>query len=100
MGRSKMYSLLMSDGETKKTAKGISSHVTANVLRHQDYKDCLFEGASMVNTVTRIGHINHELKTIETRKSSLSCFNDKKWMTRDESEGFTSLSFGHKDIKN
>ena len=73
-----MYSLLMSDGGTKKTGKGISTHVTANVLKHQDYKDALFEGTSMVNTVTRIGHINHELKTMTTKKNSLSAFNDKK----------------------
>ena len=94
-----MYSLKVADGPCKKTAKGISSFVTANILRHEDYIDCLFNGRSMVNEVRRIGHSDHQLKSFKTNKSSLSSFNDKLWITRDESGGFTSLSFGHKDIK-
>ena len=59
-----MYSLKVADGPCKKTAKGISSFVTANILRHEDYIDCLFNGRSMVNEVRRIGHSDHQLKVL------------------------------------
>ena len=41
---------------------------------------------------------NHELFTVELEKKSLSPFNDKKWITREENI-FTSYSYGHYKIK-
>ena len=40
---------------------------------------------------------NHEMYTVDTVKTSLSPFNDKKWISR-EGDVFTSYSFGHHKI--
>ena len=42
---------------------------------------------------TRIVQNEHEL-TVETKKTSLSPFNDKKWISRD-GDSFKTYSFGH-----
>jgi hypothetical protein len=92
--RSKMYSILASNGNTKKTAKGVSRRVKDEVITHQDYKETLFKKKTMKHLQTRILQKEHELFTSEVVKSSLSPFNDKKWVERD-GDTFISYSYGH-----
>ena len=40
----------------------------------------------------------HEMYTVDVNKTSLSPFNDKKWIKRVDSD-FTSYSFGHYKIE-
>ena len=47
---------------------------------------------------TKIMQEEHEMYTADSTKTTLSPFNDKKWIKRDERE-FTSYSFGHYMIK-
>ena len=44
----------------------------------------------------RIGSKNHNLGTYETKKRSLSCFDDKRYILKN---GINTLAYGHKDIK-
>ena len=58
----------------------------------------------MMHKQTRIVQKEHELFTVDTKKISLSPFNDKKWITRD-GDTFKTYSFGHyriveEDIEN
>ena len=92
--RAKMYSILAGNGQTKKTAKGVSRRVKDEVIMHEDYKETLFEKLAMKHTQVRILQKEHELFTSEVVKASLSPFNDKKWVERD-GDRFISYSYGH-----
>ena len=89
--RSKMYSILSEAGEQKNTAKGVSRNVSENILTHQDYRNCLFMKKSMKNKMMRFVHDRHQLYTVEQNKTSLSPFNDKRYIL----ENGVSHSFGH-----
>ena len=49
-----------------------------NLITHEDYKACLFNETDMCHPQTRIGQKDHKLQTIETKKISLSPYNDKR----------------------
>ena len=85
------------DGQAKATAKGINTVVKEEVIKHKDYKDCLFNQEQKYNVMTRIIQDKHELFTAEVNKKSLSPFNDKKYITREGDE-IISYSFGHYKI--
>ena len=87
-----MYSV-KSPNHEKKAAKGVSGltisfelltdcfhsgYVRKNLITHGDYKNCLFNESDMCHVQTRIGQKGHQLHTIETHKTSLSPFNDKR----------------------
>ena len=92
--RSKMYSILSEAGEQKNTAKGVSRNVSENILTHEAYRDCLFNKTSMRNKMIRFVHDRHQLYTVEQNKTSLSPFNDKRYILEDGE----SHSFGHYGI--
>ena len=71
--RSKMYSIKTQEGTENK---------------------CLFSEQQMKHKQTRIIQEGHKLYTATQNKTSLSPFNDKKWITREGDE-FQSYSFGH-----
>ena len=96
--RSKMYSINTSDGKVKKTAKGILTVVKEKNITHEMYKECIFTKKQMIHKMTRIINQEHQLYTVEQNKTSLSPFNDKKWIKRVDSD-FTSYSFGHYKIE-
>ena len=96
--RAKMYSIKTEDGKEKKTAKGILKVVKDKEIIHQNYKQCLFDKLQMKHKQTRIIQDNHKMYTATQNKVSLSPFNDKKWITREE-DNFKTYSFGHYKIK-
>ena len=89
--RSKMYSIKGKDGEQKNTAKGVSKTVSENVLTHEDYVRCLMEKTTMKNKMTRFVHDKHQISTVDQVKTTLSPFNDKRFILEDG----VSHSFGH-----
>ena len=92
--RSKMYSMLPLEGDKKATAKGVSQRITRQVIKHQDYRNCLMNNEQMSHKMVKIGHTHHQLETQDILKKSLSPFNDKKWIQKNGSH-FTTHSFGH-----
>jgi hypothetical protein len=89
--RPKMYSMLVGD-EEKKTAKGISRHVTRKKLRHTQYKDCLFEGKVALAEMKQIRSIHHQIYSISLNKIGLSPYDDKRYVLEN---GRDSLAHGH-----
>jgi len=93
-----MYSV-KSPNHEKKAAKGVSGkkkisfeyviycfylgYVRNNLITHEEYKKCLFNETDMCHAQTRIGQKGHQLHTIETKKTSLSPFNDKRYKTKN-----------------
>ena len=96
--RSKMYSILTSNNDKKAACKGIQTHIKDKVLKHENYKECLFKEEKRFDTIYQIANEEHNLLTIKKVKNSLSPFDNKKWIERDGNE-FISLSFGHFRIR-
>ena len=95
--RSKMYSIKTKDW-CKKTGKGILTVVKDKEISHQNYKDTLFGKKQMRHKMTKIMNKEHEMFTADIVKTTLSPFNDRKWISRI-GDAFTSYSFGHHRIQ-
>ena len=89
--RSKMYSYKKED-KVEKTAKGIKKNIIKGNIKHEDYKKVLFENEQMQHTMKTIRSERHELGSYEINKISLSCFDDKRYISEN---GINSLSYGH-----
>ena len=94
--RSKMYSYIKDNDEGGKTAKGIKKNIITKNIKHEDYKEVLFNNKQMHHTMKTIRSNNHQLGSFELNKVSLSCFDDKRFMHQN---GITSFVYGHYKIK-
>ena len=93
--RSKMYSYIKDNNKGGKTAKGIKKNVIKNNIKHDDYKETLFNDKQMYHKMKTIRSENHQLGSYELNKVSLSCFDDKRYIHED---GRSSYAYGHKNI--
>ena len=93
--RSKMYSYIKDNQQGGKTAKGIKKNVIKNNIKHENYRDTLFNKKQMMHKMKTIRSENHQLGSYEINKVSLSCFDDKRYIHDD---GRTSYAYGHKNI--
>ena len=60
-------------------------------IHHEDFKRTLFSEEQMMHKQTRIAQKEHELFTVEAKKTSLSPLNDKKWIIREEIQNIRFL---------
>ena len=90
--RSKMYSYVTNDEKGCKTAKGIKKNVVRNLLKHEDYKNTLFNNCQMFHKMKSIRSENHKIYFVEINKKSLSCLDDKRYIL---SNGIDSFAYGH-----
>ena len=93
--RSKMYSYIKEeDGKIKeqKTAKGIKKNIIKNNIKHRDYKETLFNNKQMHHKMKTIRSQNHQIKSYEINKVSLSCYDDKRYILAD---GIHTYAYGH-----
>lgn len=89
--RPKMYSMLV-DGTEKKTAKGVSRHVTKKQLRHSQYRDCLFTSEITFAEMKQIRSLQHQVYSIALNKVGLSPYDDKRFVLEN---GCDTLAHGH-----
>ena len=94
--RSKMYSYIKDNQKVGKTAKGIKKNIIKNNIKHEDYKNVLLENKQIHHSMKTIRSINHQLGSYDLNKVSLSCFDDKRYISKD---GINSLSYGHYTIQ-
>ena len=94
--RSKMYSYVKDNEQTARTAKGIKKQVIIKDIKHEDYKEVLFNNKQMHHTIKTIRSNNHQLGSFELNKISLSCFDDKRFVHQN---GIKSYAYGHYEIK-
>ena len=90
--RSKMYSYIKDNQKVGKTAKGIKKNIIKNNIKHEDYKEVLFNNKQIHHTMKTIRSSKHQLGSYEINKVSLSCFDDKRYIAND---GINSFSYGH-----
>ena len=88
--KSKMHSLISSDGKEIHKAKGVNSKP-----RHTEYI-VLFNKKVARRKMKRIQSKLHKTGTYELNKVSLSCFDDKRYVLND---GINTLAYFYKDIK-
>lgn len=92
--RAKMYSLLVNnnDSKPKMTAKGVKRSYVKHHLTHNMYYHTLFSHESSEASFAAIRSKNHQLQTVQLRKTCLSAFDDKRFILAD---GVSSLAYGH-----
>ena len=95
--RSKMYSYMKDDQKGGKTAKGIKKNVIKNDIKHENYKQTLFNEEQMYHKMKTIRSQKHQIGSYEINKVSLSCFDDKRYILEN---GIKSYAYGHYIIKN
>lgn len=88
--KSKMYSYLLGEEEHKK-AKGVKKNVVKNEIRHNNYKDVLFNNKIMHHQMNTIRSESHQIKSYHLNKVSLSPYDDKRYLLDD---GITSYAYG------
>ena len=76
--RSKMYSYMKDNDKDVKTAKGIKKNVIKKDIKHEDYKEVLFNNKQMHHTIKTIRSNNHQLGSFELNKISLSMLRRQK----------------------
>ena len=92
--RPKMYSILTVDANLKK-AKGVTKVVINKNLKHDMYRDCIFNNKNRSDKMTMIRSTNHALSTIDQTKLSLSPLDTKRYVLPD---GIKTLAYGHYKI--
>ena len=93
--RSKMYSLKTLEGKEKSTAKGIKTSYQKKHMKHELYRQCLFEHTTTSATYHQIGSVNHQLSTNKIVKAALSPFDDKRYLLAGSTD---TLAYGHYKI--
>ena len=89
--RSKMYAFTFDDKE-KKTAKGISKSTIETQLHFNMYEETLLNRSDKISTMDIIRSRKHNIFCETIRKTSLSSFDDKRYLLND---GISSLAYGH-----
>lgn len=98
--RSKLYSYETEFGEKEHNrAKGIKKSALVNnerSIRHQDFRNCLFERQSINITQNTFRSYKHNLYTESITKVALSCYDDKSFILNNNID---TLTIGHYKAK-
>ena len=91
-----MYSYLVELPDRKiknnKKAKGIRDNVTKRDIDHKDYLSVLQNNTILKHKMKTFRSDHHVVSSYEINKTSLSCFDDKRYILDD---GITSYAYGH-----
>ena len=90
--RAKLYSYKMFEGDEHRKCKGVKKAVVKKTITHDDYKDCLFNGAEQLRRMRVIRSYKHEVYTEEVNKIALSPDDDKRVVQDD---CIHTLAHGH-----
>ena len=63
-------------------------------VKLQNYKETLFNNKQMHHKMKTIRSQNHQLRSYEINKVSLSCYDDKRYILED---GIHTYAYGHKE---
>ena len=92
--RPKMYSILEAGGGNIKKAKGVKKNVVKKHIRHEQYKEALFEKQTFRHSMDVLRSERHRIYGQRLNKASLSPFDSKRWIAEN---GVDTLAYGHKD---
>ena len=86
--RPKMYSILESNGNNTKKAKGVRKYVVKKHIRHKQYWETFHHGMDVLRSE------RHHIYGQRLHKVSLSPFDSKRWIAE---KGVETLAYGHRD---
>jgi hypothetical protein len=95
--KSKMYAFVRQEREKlreHKSAKGVQNCVIEHNLKFDHYLACLRLNIVYEHEFSNIRSVDHQVFTSKQKKISLSCFDDKRYLTSNT----TSLPYGHVNI--
>ena len=75
--------------------RGISKHTVKKDII-DDYRGTLFSSTGKTHSMKSIKSHNHNIKSYDITKCSLSCFDNKRYIRED---GITTLAYGHYKTK-
>ena len=87
-----MYSYIKDEEKGGRTAK----NVIKNDIKHEDYKNVLFNNKQLHHKMKTIRSQKHLLGSYEINKILLSCFDDKCYIYNN---GITSYAYGDYKIE-
>lgn len=90
--RPKMYSILEASGQNIKKAKGVKKCVVTKHIRHEQYKESLFQGKTFRHGMDVLRSEGHHIYGQHLNKVSLSPFDSKRWIAEN---GVDTLAYGH-----
>ena len=91
--RPKTYSYLTDDGKQDKKAKGTKKCVIKNMIKFNDYKNCLLKDKVLLKFQKRFTSKKHDVYTENINKIALSNNDDKRIVLLDK---LTSYPYGYK----
>ena len=83
--------MLSDDDKESNTGKGMNTATEFN-----EFKDTLFNKKIIRHKMKRIQGKKHKIGTYKINETSLSCFDDKRFVLVD---GIHTLAYFHKDLK-
>ncbi|MEW8688805.1 MAG: hypothetical protein AB2556_23555 [Candidatus Thiodiazotropha sp.] len=92
--RPKMYSILEASGKNIKKAKGVRKATVKKHIRHEQFKEALFEKQTFCHGMDVLRSERHCIYGQHLNKVSLSHFDSKHWIAEN---GVDTLAYGHKD---
>ena len=90
----KMYSLIGVDNDENNKAKAVNKNFIKNI-RNKEYIDVFFNKKVIRDKVKIMQSKLHRIGTYAVFKSSLSCFDDKRYILHNS---ISTLAYFHKDI--
>ena len=90
-----MYSYLKDTNECGRTAKGIKKDFIKKDIKHENYKDVLFNNKQVYHKMKTIRSKRHQLGSYEINKISPSSLDDKRYLYDN---GICSYAYGHYEI--
>ena len=96
--RSKMYSMTIvgEKGEKKKNTAAGTKKAVAKKLQHEQYREVLENMTKMMSNQKHFRSKGHEMYLININKTSLSCYDDKRYLLQESHE---SYAYGHVQIE-
>ena len=90
--RPKMYPILEDGGKNTKKAKGVKKNVVKKHIRHEQYKEALFEKQTFRHGMDVLRSERQRIYGQHLNKVSLSSFDSKRWIAKN---GVDTLAYGH-----
>ena len=92
--RPKMYSILEANGDNTKKAKGVKKYVVKKHIRHNQYREALFDKTTFHHGMNVLRSERHRIYGQRLHKVSLSPFDSKRWIAEN---GVETLAYGHRN---
>ena len=88
-----MYCILTAADAEARKAKGVKNCVVEEHIRHEQYKEALFQGKQFHHGMDMLRSQGHQIYGLHVNKVSLSPLDTKRWIAAD---GISTLAYGHR----